>query len=393
MAYKIISADTHLDLHWLPPDLFVSRAPEAQKLHMPNVQTLDRGDYWFVQGREFCAVGFGSAGIQVGQAYVSGEDVRLDRMAEAGFFEGVSNGIYHPANPDLRVKDQDIDGIDAEVIYGILGIGGGVLGLGDGMVTTPGPEAETLTTIYDVYNEYVAELVTGYERRLAGLACITSHDPQVSARQLRRAAELGLKGAEINVSQMIEPIYHEDWDVLWDTAAECEMPISFHSIGLSYAKTNAAEQKKYEWVDTGLLYILFQLSGAEFLVSVLLSGACERYPGFNFVLGECGIGWLPYVLERTDNEYRDHLFHLELPHAPTDYWRRQGYSTFQEELVSLDQVERIGVNNIMWGSDYPHQDGVFPDSRKTIQEGLGHLPEEVVRKIVCENAARVYKFN
>ena len=128
-------------------------------------------------------------------------------------------------------------------------------------------------------------------------------------------------------------------------------------------------------------------------MSVLLSGACEKYPGFNFVLGECGIGWLPYVLERTDNEYRDHLFHIGLPHAPSDYWRRQGYSTFQEEFVSLDEVERIGVNNIMWGSDYPHQDGDFPDSRKTIQEGLGHLPEEVVRKIVCENAARVYKFN
>ena len=360
---------------------------------MPNVQTLDRGKYWFVQGREFCPVGSDSVGVPEGQDYASGEDVRLDRMAKAGFFDGVSNGIYHPADPELRVKDQDIDGIDAEVIYGILGVGGGVLGLGDGMLTTPGPEADTLATIYDIYNEYVAELVTGYEQRLAGLACITSHDPQVSARQLRRAAGLGLKGAEINVSLMVEPIYHEGWNVLWDTAAECEMPISFHSLGTSYAKTNAAEQKRYEWVDTGLLYILFQLSGAEFLVSVLLSGACEKYPGLNFVLGECGIGWLPYVLERTDNEYRDHLFHIGLPHAPSDYWKRQGYSTFQEEFVSLDEVERIGVNNIMWGSDYPHQDGVFPDSRKTIQEGLGHLPEEVVRKIVCENAARVYKFN
>ena len=386
MAYEIISADTHMDLRWLPPDLFVSRAPEAQKPHMPNVQMLDRGNYWFVQDREFCAVGSDSAGVREGQGYAPGESVHMDRMAEVGFFDGVAEGIYHPVDPELRVSDQNIDGIDAEVIYGILGIGGG-------MFTDSGPEAETLTTIYDIYNEYVAELVTGYEQRLAGLACITSHDPRVSARQLRTAAELGLKGAEVNVSQMRKPIYHKDWDVLWDTSAECEMPISFHTLGLNYAKPDVAEQKTYEWVDTGLLYILFQLSGAEFLVSVLLSGACETYPGFNFVLGECGIGWLPYVLERTDNEYKDRLFHIGLPEAPSYYWKRQGYSTFQQEFVSLDQVERIGVNNIMWGSDYPHQDGVFPDSRKTIQEGLGHLPEEVVRKIVCENAARVYKFN
>ena len=386
MAYEIISADTHMDLRWLPPDLFVSRAPEAQKPHMPNVQMLDRGNYWFVQGREFCAVGSDSAGVREGQGYAPGESVHMDRMAEVGFFDGVAEGIYHPVDPELRVSDQNIDGIDAEVIYGILGIGGG-------MFTDSGPEAETLTTTYDIYNEYVAGLVTGYEQRLAGLSCITSHDPRVSARQLRRAAELGLKGAEVNVSQMRKPIYHKDWDVLWDTSAECEMPISFHTLGLNYAKPDVAEQKTYEWVDTGLLYILFQLSGAEFLVSVLLSGACEKYPGFNFVLGECGIGWLPYVLERTDNEYKDRLFHIGLPEAPSYYWKRQGYSTFQQEFVSLDQVERIGVNNIMWGSDYPHQDGVFPDSRKAIQEGLGHLPEDVLRKIVCENAARVYKFN
>ena len=137
---------------------------------------------------------------------------------------------------------------------------------------------------------------------MAGLACITSHDPQVSAQQLRRAAELGLRGAEVNVSQMRKPIYHKDWDVLWDTSAECKMPISFHTLGLNYAKPDVAEQKTYEWVDTGLLYILFQLSGAEFLVSVLLSGACEKYPGFNFVLGSVASGGcLTFLNARTTN--------------------------------------------------------------------------------------------
>ena len=386
MGYDIISADTHMDLRWLPPDLFVSRAPDSLRPHMPRVEALDRGDYWFVQGREFCAVGSDSAGVREGHAYTPGESLHMDRMAEVGFFDGVAQGIYHPVDPALRVKDQDIDGIDAEVIYGILGIAGG-------MFIDSGPEADTLIAIYDIYNEYVAGLVKGYEEKMAALACITCHDPRVSARQLRTAAELGLRGAEVNVSQMVKPIYHEDWDVLWETAAECEMPISFHTLGLDYAKPNPAESKKYEWVDTGLLFVLFQLSGAEFLVSVLLSGACEKHPSFNFVLGECGVGWLPYVLERTDNEYKDRLFHLGLPKMPSEYWKRQGYSTFQEEFVSLDQVERISAESIMWGSDYPHQDGVFPDSRKAIREGLGHLPEGVLRKIVCENAARLYKFN
>lgn len=386
MGYEIISADTHLDLRWLPHDLFTANAPEALKAQMPKVETLENGQYWFVQGKEFCAVGSDSAGVKEGQGYTPGESHHLDRMAEVGFFDGVANGIYHPVDPELRIEDQEIDGIDAEVIYGILGIGGG-------MYTGSGAEADTLVSIYDIYNEYVAGLVRGYEERMAALACITSYDPRVSARQLRTAAALGLRGAELNVSQMRKPIYHEEWDVLWATASECGMPISFHTLGLDYAKPEPADAKRYEWVDTGLLYVLFQLSGAEFLVSILLSGACEKNPGFNFVLGECGIGWLPYVLERTDNEYRDRLFHIGLKQAPSEYWKRQGYSTFQQEYVSLDQVERIGGGNIMWGSDYPHQDGVFPDSRKAIKEGLGHLPDNVVRRIVCENAARLYGFN
>ena len=99
------------------------------------------------------------------------------------------------------------------------------------------------------------------------------------------------------------------------------------------------------------------------------------------------------MLERTDVEYDDRLFHLGLKLKPTEYWRRQGYSTFQQEYVSMDEIDRIGVDNIMWGSDYPHPDGVYPDSQKAIQEGMGHLPEDVRRKIVCDNAARLYSFN
>ena len=386
MSYRVISADTHLDLRWLPPDLFVSNAPQGLKQRMPRVQDTDKGARWIVDGKDYCSAGGGGFGSGDREEYVPGESRHLDRMADVGFFEGVGKGIYHPVDPGLRIKDQDIDGVDAEVIYGVLGVGGGMLG-------ASGPKARVLTAIYDIYNEFAADLVKADHRRMAALACLTGHDPQVSAGQLRRAAELGLRGAEINVSQMSRPIYHEDWNILWATAAECSMPISFHTLGLSWRQPDPQEHEKYRWVNLGLLFVLFQLSGAEFLTSILLSGACEQYPNFRFVLGECGVGWLPYVLERTDFEYEDRLFHLGLELKPTDYWRRQGYSTFQQEYMSMDEIQRIGVDNIMWGSDYPHPDGVFPDSRKAIQEGMGHLPEEIKHKIVCETAAKLYRFD
>lgn len=386
MSYQIITADTHLDVTWLPGDMFVKGAPDRLKDKMPYVAQNKNGPRWELEGEFMCGVGGGGLTGAFGK-YVPGESRHLDRMAEVGFFDGIDDGIYHPAVPELRIKDQDIDGVEAEVIYGILGIGGGGF-------SGPGfRDPEVTTTIYDVYNEWIADFVNANPQRLVALACITSHDPEVAAGQLRRSGELGLRGAEINVAKMVKPVYNGEWDPLWAASAEYHMPISFHTLGVPHRKPESGDEEKYRWVDVGLGYILFQLSGAEFLTSIVLSGACERYPDFKFVLGECGIGWLPYVVERMDVEYQDRLFHLGFPLKPSEYWRRQGYSTFQEEYVSKDEIERIGVDNIMWGNDYPHPDGVFPDSKRAIQEGLGHLDESVRRRIICDNAAKVYRFN
>ncbi len=386
MGYEIITADTHLDVTWLPGDIFVKGAPDRLKDKMPYVADGKEGPRWEIEGEFMCGVGGGGLTGAFGQ-YVPGQSKHLDRMAEVGFFDGIDDRIYHPAVAELRIKDQDIDGVDAEVIYGVLGIGGGGF-------SGPGfKDPEITATIYDVYNEWIADFVKADPTRLSGLACISSHDPDVAARQLRRAGELGLRGAEINVGMMSKPVYNKEWDPLWAASAEYRIPISFHTLGVSHRGPERGEEAEYHLVDLGLSYILFQLSGAEFLTSIVLSGACERHPDFQFVLGECGIGWIPYIIERIDEEYDDRLFRLGYPLKPSEYWRRQGYSTFQTEYVSMDEIERIGLDNIMWGSDYPHPDGVFPDSKKAIQEGMGHLPEDVRRKITCDNAMRVYRFS
>ena len=137
---------------------------------------------------------------------------------------------------------------------------------------------------------------------------------------------------------------------------------------------------------------LFQLSGAELLASIIFSGACTRYPGFKFVLGECGIGWIPYLLHRMDDQHDKEFVALGLELKPSELWRRQGYSTFQYEFVTDEMVSLIGENNIIWGSDYPHPDCVWPDSRQVINDNLGHLEDCVLKKIVCENTAKLYGF-
>ena len=408
MAYtgKIISGDCHVDIPWLPEDTFTSRAPAHLKDKVPHVVDTAEGKQWYAGDSLLGWVAGSGIGLKPGgwDPYVSGVSKRMDRMEETGFFSDGLEGRLHPTTPEPRLKDQDIDGVSGEVIYGILGLAGGLslFDAGEEMSApvggdAPGPgygisDVETITTVYEAYNNWLSGFCKTSPNRFAGLGVINGHDSQLAANQTGIAADLGLKGAEMNVSTAVKPIYHRAWDPLWEAAGENNMPISFHTIGLNTRMPDKSDMEDYSWMSSGIYVIQFQLSGAEFLSSIIYSGACDRFPNFKFVLGECGIGWIPYILYRMDDEYERQYFNLGLSLKPSEFWSRQGYSTFQIEYVTNELVSRVGEDNIMWGSDYPHGDGVWPDSRQVIQETLGHLDERVTRKIVCDNTAKLYGF-
>ncbi len=136
----------------------------------------------------------------------------------------------------------------------------------------------------------------------------------------------------------------------------------------------------------------FQMHMATILTSLIFGGVLERYPALRVVIGESGIGWIPYVLERMDAEWEEQFKDLGLSLPPSEYWRRQCKATYQTDRVGIKLLDEIGVDNVMWGSDFPHPDGVWPDSREFIERELGHLAADVRRKIVCENAGRFYGF-
>ena len=397
MTQKMISGDSHIDLTWLPADLFVSNAPDRLRKRMPRVEETAEGRRWYVGTKPFTWVAAG--GSDSGDdRYVPGASRRLDRMEETGFFSDGKRGVLRVSTPALRLRDQKIDGVEAEVIYGILGVAA-AYGAQTGWSTSGSnvsegrgvEDPEALSTVYEIYNEWIAEFCKAEPSRFAGLACISGTSPEVASRQLRRAAEIGLRGAELDVSSLAEPVYHRDWDPLWATAAECGMPISFHTLGLPLRQPKKADLEAYRWVRAGVLFTLFQLSGAEFLASIVFSGACDRYPDFRFVLGECGIGWIPYVLWRMDEEYENFSSEIGLSLKPSEFWARQGYSTFQNEVLSEEVISIVGADNIIWGSDYPHPDGIWPDSREVVERTLGHLDEETRSKLVYRNASRLYR--
>src|SRR5438445_65434 len=288
MRYEMISADCHIDLCWLPPDLFVTNAASTEwRDRMPHVVDGPKGPRWTTKkGANLgLACGMGAAGRE----YVPGRIHRSDRMASTGLYDDGKRGIRRLTDPDLRLRDQDRDGVQAEILYGILGVTGR---LGD-------PEAAV--EVMRIYNEWLADFCATHPERYGGLASIANHPIEAAITEVERVAKRG-------------------------------------------------------------------------------------------VLREAGIGWIPYVLWRMDGEWEDQFKDLDLTMPPSEYWKRQCWATYQTDPVGIKLLDELGQDKIMWGSDFPHPDGVWPDSREYIQRELGHLPADVRRKIVCDNAAQLYGF-
>jgi predicted TIM-barrel fold metal-dependent hydrolase len=378
MRYTRISADCHIDLCWLPPDLFTSSAPAAMKDRMPYVTDGPTGPVWVTKkGANFGLLnGMGSAGRE----YIPGQIHRSDRMASTGLYEDGKRGIRRLTDPELRLKDQERDGVQAEVLYGILG------------ATRRLNDAEAAVELVRIYNEWLADFCDAHPDRYAGLACIPNAPVEAAVEEMRRVIKRGgVRGLEIANSYDIVPLWDPQWNPVWEVANEAALPVHFHTAGERRPDV-AKLPPQLALVERAVHISSFQMYMATTLMSLIFGGVLERYRNIKIVIGESGIGWIPYVLDRMDAEWEDQFKDIGLSMQPSEYWRRQCRATYQSDRIGIKLLDDIGDDTIMWGSDFPHPDGVWPDSSEFIERELGHLAEEVRHKIVCENAGKLYGF-
>jgi predicted TIM-barrel fold metal-dependent hydrolase len=376
MRYTRISADCHVDLPWLPPDLFTSNASAAMKDRMPYVAEGPDGSYWTCKnGISFGLVnGVGPSG----QKFVPGMHSRVDVMAKTGLYDDGKKGVRRVTDPKLRARDGDLDGVQAEVLYGILG------------AATKLNDHEAATEMFRIYNDWLVDFCRHDRDRYIGLACLPYGDIDAAVKEIRRVATLGLRGMELSCSWDMEPMWHPVWEPLWKVVNEVGLPLHFHTFpslppGTLDQQTGLTRRAAFFTVVSG-----FQMNLINIVAAVIGSAVLERYPNIRIAFGESGIGWLPYALDRMDFEWEDRFRDLGLTMKPSDYWRRQCKATFQFDRIGTKLIDDMGVETLMWGSDYPHGDGVWPESSKYIEEQFGHLPPESTHKIVCENAGRFY---
>src|SRR5262252_6807021 len=305
-TYNRISADCHLDLIWLPPDLFVSEAPQHLKARMPYVADGPDGRRWVANnGAVFgLAGGVGASGTK----YQPGKQLRVDVMASTGLYDDGKKGIRRPGDPHLRVKEMDRDGVDAEVIYGILAAAAKL------------KDIEASNEMLRIYNTWMADFCRQYPDRHIGLANLPYGDIDAAVAEVHRAAKLGFKGLELSCSWEMEPMWHHQWEPLWAAINEVGIPLHFHT----FPSVSPALREKYTGLtQRALMYsglCLFQMTLANILTALMGRAVFERYPNVKIAFGESGIGWIPYVLDRMDFEYEDQYKDLPLKLKPSEYW-------------------------------------------------------------------------
>ncbi len=292
-------------------------------------------------------------------------------------FESAPASVWDPA---ARVKDQEVDGVQAEVIYTSMGMP--LYGLDD---------VELRTACFRAYNDWAVEYCSHDPKRLLPLGLITLEDIQAGVQELQRIAKKGMRGAMIWAEAPSDhPYSHPDYEPFWAAAQDLNMPLSLHILtgrrgtGVDFFKGDLALQ-------VATLHHEIERSLAVFV----LGGVLERFPKLTVVSAENDVAWMAYFMWRMDfaKGRLGALSPMKLSLKPSEYIKRQVYATFINEPVFLDGLHRYGADNIMWSSDYPHTAAIWPRSQEFIQETFSGLLEEDRRKIVHDTAARVYRID
>ena len=375
MDYRIVSADDHIDLQWLPKDLWQKRVPAQWRERAPKVVDTAEGPYWFCGDERWDAWG----GRKGAAGSMGGRRLALER---GGVLEP---GVLRPTTTALRLADMDRDGIDATVMYGPI-------------VPLLIKDPELRKVCYRAYNEWLAEFCATAPERLVGVGLIPIDDPKSAAEELRY-----LKGARVRTGMLLAarvetPLWDDAWEPLWEAGAETQIPIGFH-LGGGLRTVASTGPKATSQGNMGVRVACATLQMDEPLAAVVFSGALQRHPRLRIVLAETGIGWLPYMLERMDDTYRKFLDAAEywrshgglaITMEPSAYFRRQIWATFQTDDAGLRLLDTLGEDRVMWASDYPHADSTWPDSQRVIEDSFKDVAPGARRRILCDNARQLY---
>ena len=368
VRYTIISVDDHLVE---PPDMFEGRLPAALQDRAPKVVTNDRGhEVWEFEGELF---------TQVGMNAVAGRSKSMKNL-EPTKFSDMRRGCW---DIHERIRDMDLNGVWASVNFPsmITGFCGRVF------AQAKDPELGWATT--RAWNDWLHdEWWSPYPQRIVPLGITFISDPEKGAAEIRRNAERGFTAVTLPERPHrigLPSLFTGYWDPIIEACAETDTVIALH-VGSSggYESPEGAPSLQLGATMFGQLSLA---ACAEWL----WSGYAVKHPNLKIAMSEGGIGWVAMLLDRLDNIVDRSGYGNGWDVRPAEVLKRNFWFCTLDDPSTIVTRHRIGVENIMFETDYPHGDGTWPDTQDLVEEVYGHLPDDELRAILSENAAKVFR--
>ena len=374
---NVIDCDAHITE---PANLWISRGPASMRSRLPTMLRVDGRDMWFVDGD----IPLGTVGLSV----VAKQGRKTHGQLTLPTIDAMDDSSWNPA---ARVEVLNRLGIQAQILYP------NVAGFGSSRFLSMRDDDLRLACV-QIYNDYIGELQADTGGRLVPQAILPLWDMPTTLREMQRAKHaLKLTGVTIpdTPERLGLPDFGSDhWIPFWECASELGMPLNFH-IGSADVQTfiNAPWPSMGPERRMAIGATMLYMDNARVIVNLLYSDVIERFPKLRFVSVESGLGWIPFVLEACEYQW-DEMVPTEVRHhqmRPTEKFKQAIYACFWfEDDGPRRLIEKIGVDRVLFETDYPHPTCLYPRSREHLRSVLADVSDATRQRVLCDNAAELY---
>jgi predicted TIM-barrel fold metal-dependent hydrolase len=396
--FKLISADSHLN----EPPAAWERAQKEYGERAPRIVRdppgMPKGLWLVTEGLSPLWVSTWSMGKIVGKRENTGKALGKDASAtaatNAGGYVYADSIRFHEDfryedyrghwDPAARLKDQDQDGVEAEVLY-----------------PSPGMNFYHLTdepfqrAIFRSYTAWLHEFRSYNPKRLIGLAPLSILDIEHAVADVQEYAKLGFRGVVIPTRIKDSGYYEPRYEPLWAAIAETGMVINEHT-GVTQGgapRRMGNVQKEEDRRKLVLGWHVSPLPAQQFLGSLIFTGVFDRHPNLKVVSAEYDVGWVAHLVQQVD-----YWFGLQGGDAhrglnkrePSEYFKNNIFFTFQDDRVGMLTTPVYGEDNFLFASDYSHKVTTWPYSHRNLDANCEGLKPQVKRKVGRENVNKVF---
>ena len=384
--YRLMSSDGHLEV---PPERWTHRVPAKYRDRAPrSVHLPDGGDALLIEGQPLLEAHFFDlrAGRATGQWQPFG--LKIEDTAGTG-------------SPEQRISEQDEDGMDAEVLFPAM-VAGPVLWRNIA-------DDEVYRAVIRGYNDWLGEEYCSVDRdRLIGMGVMPITNVDDAVAEMEHCADLGLKGILLGTFPSGKGYPTPEDDKFWSAALDLGIPVTVHAAFDRTGPRASQPTFKYPKEPPELMRRIrrpfvdavanFGLRPALGITQLAMDGVFDRFPALKIFFAETRLGWVPFWLEHADLWYERHLTWAEpllgfqpLKRLPSEYVKDHILFSVQYERVAVELRHHVGVDHIMFATDFPHIECEWPNSRSFIDEIYADIPQEEIDKIWAGNAVKFFK--